>query len=301
MFLPGLIVPGWNQDLNTPIRLGSPYYLAMSIALTGTVNENITGQTPQNYNEDLLVRAGTTDLESSQVQFQLPGTLAQLWSQAAVSVRSMFGQTGSARPYFRYPYPLPLPVSRFISASVLNVNGEDAGTFVFQCQQGRITTNGFVPSSIQSQAYNSGRIKGLSQAKDGGWMMDPKRLGPMQIIPVDSQFTGTASEQTSSDGVLNPVDYDFLLLGLTSDLALAKIQIIDVERRQWMSYLTVGGNNLCPVWAVAGTPNAQNWIQYLPLPYLIPAQRMPTFNFQNDATAPEASGQVYMVGQQLLD
>jgi len=291
MTMPGLIVPGWNQNRNEPIRLGTPYYLAMSIALTGTVNENITGQTSSNYNVDLLVHAGTTDLVSSQVQFQLPGTLAQLWSQSATSVRSLFGQTGSARPYLRYPYPLPLPVGRFLSANVLNANGEDAGSFVFLCAQPPVPPLG----------YGNQGVPGISRAKDGSMLLDPRRLGPLQVISVDSQFTGAANEQTNSDGVLNPVDYDFLLLGFASDLALASIQVIDIERRQWSGQLTVGGTNLCPVWALAGTPNAQQWVQYLPLPYLIPAHRMPTFNFQNDATAPEASGQLYMVGQQLLD
>ena len=70
---------------------------------------------------------------------------------------------------------------------------------------------------------------------------------------------------------------------------------------QWMPQLTVDGDNMCPIWAVAGGPQDALWMQYLPSPYVIPAHQAPTFNFQNGAAVADESGQIYMLGMQLLD
>lgn len=271
-----LRVPEFNRMAakRGPIGLGMPYYMPMSIPLTGTAGENITGQTTQNYLEEVIIRAGVTDLETSQVLFSKPGTIPQLWSQAQVPVASLMGQVDSARPYLRYPYPTRLRVGEFLQAQVLNVQGEQAGTFVFICDQPLVEGK---PNAV-----------------------DPQRLSSTQVIPIDSQFTGTIGEQTNSGGVLNPVDYDFLLLGFYTDLSFAQVQIIDVWGRQWMSGSTAAGaTNACPIWAVAGRNNSQQWIQYLPRPYLVPKFQMIQVNFTN--VTGETSGQLYMFGQRLLD
>jgi hypothetical protein len=247
-----------------PVNIGTPYYLPMSIALTGVANENVTGKTNTNFNDNLLILGGESDLETSQVLFSLPGSLPEIWSQSVVPVKTLFGTPDSARPVLWWPYPTPLKVGRFVAASVLNGKGEGAGTFVFHC----------------------------AQPTDGPTTLEAARLGPTQIISIDSQFTGTASEQTST--VADPLDYDFLLLGFFSDLALAQIQIIDVQRRFWMS-------DPCPIWSVAGRQSSELAVQYLRVPYFIPAQQMIKVLFYNNAANPEASGQLHMVGQRLLD
>lgn len=276
-----LRVPEFNRAAagRGPIHLGMPYYMPMSIAAENTppqAGDNNTGQTTANYLNELIIRAGITNLQTSQVLFSKPGTIPQLWSQTQVPVATMMGQVGSARPYLRYPYPTRLRIGEFLQAQVLDVQGEGGGTFVFICDQPLIEGK---PTAV-----------------------DPLRLSSTQVIPIDSQFTGTTGEQTNSGGVLNPVDYDFLLLGFYTDLTFAQVQIIDVWGRQWMSGSTAAGaTNACPIWAVAGQNNSQQWVQYLPRPYLIPKFQMIQVNFTNASTPGETSGQLYMFGQRLLD
>ena len=95
-----------------PVDIGTPFYLPMTIALTGVANENITGQTNTNFNEDLLILGGESDLETSQVIFSLPGTLPGIWSQASVPVKTLCGTPDSARPVLWWPYPAPRRASR---------------------------------------------------------------------------------------------------------------------------------------------------------------------------------------------
>lgn len=254
---------------NSPVQLGTPFFLPLKVTLSGIVNENVTGQTQTNYNDDMLILGCETDIQNAQVQFSLEGTLPQIWSQSAVPVKTLCGAPDSSRPVFWWSYPSPLRVGKRVQAQVLNINGEGAGggtdfNFIFNC----------------------------AQPTDGPTQLDPRRLGPEQVIPIDSRFTGAAGENTQN--VANPVDYDFLLQGFYTDLTLAQIQIIDIERREWSS-------DLVPIWSCASRQSSQLNVQFLRVPYLIPQQQMIRVKFQNDATTPEASGQLYMVGQILLD
>lgn len=258
---------------NRPVPLGTPFFLPLEITLSGTVNENVTGQTQTNFNDDLLILGCETDIQTCQVQFSLEGTLPQIWSQFPVPVKTLCGAPDTARPVMWWPYPSPLRIGKRIQAQVLNVNGEGGGDdeddndvfgFIFNC----------------------------AQPTDGPTQLDPRRLGPTQVIPIDSKFTGVAGEQTQN--TVDPVDYDFLLQGFYTDLTDAQIRIRDVERRQWMS-------DYIPIWGVASRQSSQLNTQNLRVSYLIPQQQMISVEFENDATIPEASGQLYMVGQILIN
>lgn len=265
---------------NRPVALGVPFYLPLPVTLTNTPNENATGQTSTNFNDDLLILGCETDLETSKVQFALEGTLPQIWSQFQVPVRTICGSPDTARPVFWWPYPQALRVGKRIQAQVLNVNGEGAaaGTefnFIFNCAQPSLGPSG-------------DRVQGIV----GQNVLDPARLGNLQVIPIDSNFTGVAGEPTQN--TIDTVDYDFLLQGFYSDLTNATIRIRDCERREWMS-------DFVPIWAVASRQSSQLNYQALRTQYLIPMQQMISVEFRNDDTTPESSGQLYMVGQMLLD
>lgn len=258
----------------SPIRCGAPFFLPMTIPFTGAASENETGQTNSNFNTEIRIIGGVSDLLAAQIQLSLPGTLPNLFSQSAAAIATLFGDPDSARPVELYGVPWRLSKGMFIQGQALNVAGEGEGTCVFVCQQPSIGV------------------------KD----IPAERIGPYEVVPVDSQFTGTAGEQTSSAGVLNTLSYDFLLTSFFSDLNFATIQIIDVDGLQWMVGSNAPGvDNRCPIWGISGRGSSAIRRRFLDKAYLIPRNRMPQFNFTNDSTAPEASGQLYMCGHRLLD
>lgn len=269
-----------------PVQLGVPFFLPlhMNTAASGVVNENLTGQIETNFNNDVLVLGCETDWQTAKVQFSLPGTLPQIWSQFQVPVKSLCGSPDTARPVFWFPYPLPLKVNRRIQAQVTNVNGESGDLiFLFNCAQ---------PTSLDLrplQQYDE-YARGL-----GPTQLDPRRLGPLQIIPIDSKFTNIAADATiGTINTVDPVDYDFLLQGFYTDLTLASIRITDCEQRRWST-------EFVPVWSISSRQASQLNVQFLRVPYFVPQQQMLTVEFRDDATTRDGSGQLYMVGQQLLD
>jgi hypothetical protein len=241
----------------------SPFFIPMSVALTGVAGEAVLANTNNvGAGADVELSGGVTDLATSQIALSIGRT--PVFSSSGVPVLSLFGKLGSAHPRERWKPALAISQKSIINATVDNPSGEAAGTIVFIGQQPK--------------------YRGLD--------IDESRLGLRVVVPIDPKFTGVASELTSNN--LQPFNSDFLLQGFLRDdeLAAATIRILGAYSEFWM-------RDFVPAWSLAGNSAAQIPVQKLDEYYLIPKGGTITVEFQNDATTPDASGKLWAVGRAL--
>ena len=241
------------------IQTAVPYYLPLSVALTGAAGETVLGETNAASAYDLNVLGGVTDLKTSRAAFSV-GRRLNMWSSDKIPMTVLFGQIDSPRQVSHWVRPLPLNKGQKLATEVLNSNGEGAGNIVFVCEQ----------AGVQMPVLTR-----------------PHEIGEMGVIAVDSQFTGVLNESPDPIATVQS-GWDFVLYGFNTDLATATVRITGCDGRRWMSDFT-------PIWAIAGRPTSASPTMLLNRPYVIPANQTMEFEFRNDGT--EAAGLLYLYGQ----
>jgi hypothetical protein len=242
---------------------GAPYYVPISVPFTATLNELISVYSqPTQAVGDLDLIGAVSDIDAAKVQFSI--NARPVWSSEKVPVPTLFGRPDSVKPVLWFQRPLRLLHGARIRADLTNAGGEAAGTMVFICRQLN------VPLALQQPLGN---------------LQD---IGELEIIPLDSQFTGTVNEvKITSTSVL---DHDFLLRALHTTLGQATIRMFGLGGQLWMEQPV-------PIWALAGRATSAIPNQPMQPPCLIPKG----YNIQVEFTnaGPELSGHIYLVGQRL--
>lgn len=232
--------------------------LNIDIPFTGLAGNTQSPQNTREYPFALVILAAQTNLEN--ITVKLYDASGKELMPSEIPIQAIAALRENDNPWFPWPWPHVIPPNGHIRVQSTDVNGEGAGSILFECL--------VIPADV----YDSGKLDAITKLKP--WW---------EKITVT--FNGTANEETRPPST--PQEEPIIVTGFQTGLQSAKIRVLFPSEQELAP-------EFVPIASYAQPPTAFLHYQPLRVPRLLGKRARVTFNLKNAGT--EASGNIVLYG-----